>query len=184
MKAYMVFAVFLAAFLGGCLAKSAPAQEIYSLKYNKIKNHEVCIQRLKSSVFVKADANDDDKFIFIKDGDRLSKLRGAKFDLFYTDMLAKMTISALSDNCEFSPSGARIASDMQLDLRVIEFYADDKSANISLLFTLTKAANVIKTGVINSSKQLDDKSTKSLIKAFNEAANDTVNRLILGISGS
>ncbi|BCX78983.1 hypothetical protein [Campylobacter sp. 19-13652] len=182
MKIYMIFGTFLAILLSGCLAKSAPAQETYSLKYNAIKNQEVCIQRLKSSVFVRADSNDDNKFIFVKNGDRLTRLAGAKFDLFYTDMLVKMMIGALGKSCEFSPSGARIASDMQLDLRVLEFYADDEKANISLLFTLTKAGSVIKTGVINSANKSDDKSAKSLVKAFNEAANDSVNKVLLEIS--
>lgn len=181
MRTYIIFGTFLAIFLSGCLAKSVNAQDVYSLKYTS-QNTKSCESTMRKSVFVKADSLDDAKFIFLKDGDKISKIGGARFDAFYTDMIAKMMIGALSHSCEFSPSGARIASDMQLDLRVLDFYTDKEEAKISLLFTLTKVGVVVKTGVVYTAAKVKDDNIKSIVKAFNQAANDSVDKVIARIS--
>lgn len=175
----LIFAVVLAGFLAGCLAKSASPEAVYTFSY---ENHPVpmCLEAKKKSIFVKADTSNDSKHIFKKDGYRLVKISG-KLDLFYSELMAKLINFGLENSCGFTPSASVLSSDMMLEIKVLELASSDEFASISMLYTLLDGGVVKKSGVINSFKKLNSSKDEAVFSALNAVANEIVANLISNI---
>ena len=158
--------------LSGCLAKQVNAPKYYELGLNIAP--KPCANTSKPSIKIRsisATSRLDSRDIWMKSGDlELYSLQGARFTSFVPEMFENVLIKALSADCAINLSKN---APNNLQIKLLELYADNKSAHISAIAWLNER------GVfLQQEKPLKSSSNDDIINAMNAASQELITQII------
>ena len=158
--------------LSGCLAKQVNAPKYYELGLNIAP--KPCTNTNKTSVKIRsisATSSLDSRDIWMKSGDlELYSLQGARFTSFMPEMFENVLIKALSADCAINLSNN---APNNLQIKLLELYADNKSAHISAIAWLNERGVFLK-----QEKPLKSSSNDDIINAMNAASQELITQII------
>lgn len=158
--------------LNGCLAKQVNAPKYYELGLDIAP--KPCANTNKTSVKIRsisATSSLDSRDIWMKSGDLgLYSLQGARFTSFVPEMFENALIKALSTDCAINLSKN---APNNLQIKLLELYADNKFAHISAIAWLNERGILLK-----QEKPLKSSSNDDIINAMNAASQELITQII------
>ena len=172
-KIFLILFTLLAAFmLSGCLAKQVNAPKYYELGLNIAP--KPCANTSKTSIKIRsisAASSLESRDIWMKSGDlELYSLQGARFTSFMPEMFENVLIKALSADCAINLSKN---APNNLQIKLLELYADNKFAHISAIAWLNERGVFLK-----QEKPLKSSSNDDIINAMNAASQELITQII------
>lgn len=174
--------IFALIFLSGCvdLSKKTPPTSYYNLSYKGQKCYQTAINASKIYIANVRSLNlFDSKTILVIDGDnKVVRVDDAKYIAPPSQMAFNAIVDAIASKCEFKELFRPSNDILALHSSLLSFLVDDKKAKIALAYELKKGSKTLKQGTIEKSLQLENLSSKKIIKGMESCLNLVIDELL------
>ncbi len=174
--------IFALIFLSGCvdLSKKTPPTSYYNLSYKGQKCHQIAPNASKIYIANVRSLNlFDSKTILVIDGDnKVIRVDDAKYIAPPSQMAFNAIVDAIASKCEFKELFRPSNDILALHSSLLSFLVDDKKAKIALAYELKKGSKTLKQGTIEKSLQLENLSSKKIIKGMESCLNLVIDELL------
>lgn len=175
---YLIICVFLC----GCIAKNV-SQNLYLLNFSPSAINCQSQNLKKKAIFIatpKAFAQNETKFIIVKNGEKIRFINDAKFMLFPVQMLKNMIFSAFRASGKFEPTLENREDLLRFDGLILDLYIDEKanSAKFSLSYEIIKNGKILQKATKFSQIKIKSNDIDDIISSLSSAVNLALNEII------